>query len=369
MAAVIESSIASLTAWEHSNQIVEEAQKKIQWFLNKYGPEFLWVLVSGGKDSAAVWALTNSVTRDYVAVFVHIAGQTHGDNVKAVYDIARRLNVHDVVRVRVDVTQRIMRQLKDALESCGRPCLMHIIVFTHRGEDFWQALMRYGYPAPLGRFGKGTRWCCGTFKHRVFGRLPYNGRRNGEPWRYGVDGVKATDSPYRRKKYISDILTWERTRDTYLFPLRFLTDEQVWEILRRYDLYDIVYRQYERWGRAPNCMFCPMVGRRELIAKTVEAMPESMRKLVYSHLYQLLPCYKETTFSYKSIKKWLKALENSITSKNISESITEIKHVGKPDLRPNKVNIKVSLNEINEQLNRIEERLSDCERRLQQVDG
>lgn len=301
--------------------VVVEVQDKIKLFLDTYGPKFLWVLVSGGKDSVAAWALADSVTRDYVAVFVHIAGQTHSDNVKAVYDVARILGVRDVVRVRVDATRRIMKQLEEALETCGRPCLLHVVVFTHRGEDFWQALMRYGYPAPLGRFGKGTRWCCGTFKHRVFGRLPYNGRRNGEPWRYGMDGVKATDSPYRRKKYTSDVLTWERTRDTYLFPLRLLSDEQVWGILRYYGLYEVVYRQYERWGRAPNCMFCPMVGRRELIAKTVKAMPESMRKLVYSHLYQLLPRYKETTFSYKSIRKWLEVLEGGILPRSVVEQM------------------------------------------------
>ncbi len=301
--------------------VVMEAQDKIKLFLDKYGPEFLWVLVSGGKDSAAVWALADSVTRNYVAVFVHIAGQTHSDNVKTVYDLARILDVRDVVRVRVDATRRIMKKLEEALETCGQPCLLHVVVFTHRGEDFWQALMRYGYPAPLGRFGKGTRWCCGTFKHRVFNRLPYNGYHNGEPWRYGVDGVKATDSPYRRKKYTSDVLTWERTRDTYLFPLRLLSDEQVWGILRYYGLYEVVYQQYERWGRAPNCMFCPMVGRRELIAKTVEAMPESMRKLVYSHLYTLLPRYKETTFSYKSIRKWLEVLEGSMMTRIIVEQV------------------------------------------------
>ncbi len=300
--------LSSLTS-DKIIKIIESKRNIIERFLDAYGPDFLYVLVSGGKDSEAVWALVNSVTRSYVAVYLHIAGQTHVDNVSVVYETARMLNVRDVASVRVDATREIMARLSAAIESCSLPCLLHVIVFTHYGEDYWKAMLRYGYPAPFSRFGWGVRWCCGTFKHRVFGRLPFNGRMNGLPWRFGADGVKDTDSPHRRKKYTSDVITWEKTRDTYLFPLRGLTDNDVWSILRYYGLYEIVYRQYEKWGRSPNCMFCPMVGRRDLIEKTVKAMPPAARRLLRETLLKLKPRYKETTYSYKSITKWLEVLD------------------------------------------------------------
>ncbi len=282
--------------------------EKVQRFYEEHPMDYLWVPVSGGKDSALVWALATIARVPHVAVFIHIPGQTHRDNVETVYRLAEKLEARDRRVVTVAETRRIRERLQAALEGCRLPCLLHVVAYTTRGEDYWQAMKRHGYPAPLGRFGRGTRWCCGVFKHRVLQRLPYNGTRSGQPWKYGMDGVKATDSPYRRKRYTSDVITWERTRDTYLFPLRLLTDEQVWTLLEQLHLAPIVKPQYQRWGRSPNCMFCPMIGRRSQIEKTVQAMTPAMRRLLKETLEELLPRYKPTTFSYRSITRWLEAL-------------------------------------------------------------
>jgi len=234
--------------------------------------------------------------------------------------VAEKLGVASYENIVVSETGSIRRRVGETISSCSLPCLLHITVFTHRGEDYWKALKRYGYPAPLGRFGKGTRWCCGVFKHRVFQRLAYNGFYNNTPWKYGVDGVKATDSPYRRKKYTSDIITWEKTRDTYLFPLRTLSDSEVWMLLEEAGLKNIVEKQYEKWGRSPNCMFCPMLGRITTIRRTVEAMPDALKTMLYRELVRLLPRYKPTTYSYKSIEKWIQVLEEHLGEKDLPES-------------------------------------------------
>ncbi len=286
-----------------------EAVDRILEFLSRYAMDYLYVLVSGGKDSVAVWSLASRATRDYVVVFLHIPGQTHADNVNAVYRVAGLLGVREARVVRVDATRRIRERLGEAISTCSLPCLLHVVVYTHRGEDFWAALLRYGYPAPFSRFGWGVRWCCGTFKHRVFNRLPFNGVREGREWKFGVDGVKATDSPRRRRIFTSYEKTWEKTRDTYLFPILEWSDEDVWAYLRYAGLYEAVRAQYERWGRSPNCMFCPMVGRREQIEKTLRAMPAAARRRLREALEELLPRYKPGTYSHTSITKWLSVLE------------------------------------------------------------
>jgi len=307
---------------DRTESLLHELVEKIRIFYNVFRPRFLWVPVSGGKDSAAVWGLAAEARIPYVAVYIQIPGQTHADNVRAVLGTARLLGVRERRAVRVSETRKIRSILANELEKCSPPCLLQIIPYTHRGEDFWAAMKRYGYPAPLGRFGKGTRWCCGTFKHRVLGRLPFNGKRGEKPWRFGMDGVKATDSPYRAKRYTHDIITWPETRDTYLFPLRVLEDHEVWALLRLLGLEDAVRPQYEKWGRSPNCMFCPMVGRRELIERAVRAMPPAARSLLRETLEELLPRYKPSTFSYRSINKWLDALNHVETPHAVVASNT-----------------------------------------------
>ncbi|MCE4620797.1 MAG: hypothetical protein F7C33_07235 [Desulfurococcales archaeon] len=310
------------TSTREIKKVIEEKIELIKVFLESTGASPLWVPVSGGKDSVAVWALANGATRDYATVFIHIPGQSHADNITTVYGVADRLGVKDRAVVRVSKTRLIRDKLSQALESCGRPCLLHVIAYTHRGEDYWAAMKRYGFPAPLGRFGKGTRWCCGVFKHRVLQRLPYNGERMGVPWKYGVNGVKATDSPYRARKYRSDVQTWEKTRDTYLFPLRTLRDPQVWGILEYYGLAGIVRLQYDKWGRSPNCMFCPMLGKTR-INRTAPAIPESVREKIAGTLWELLPRYKPGTYSRRMIQLWLEALGKQVAQERPGEALAE----------------------------------------------
>ncbi len=280
---------------------------KIREFFEGSGADYLWVPVSGGKDSAAVWGLAARAAIPYVAVFIHIPGQTVSDNILAVEEIATTLDIKDKVTVVVSETRRIRVSIEGALSTCSLPCLVRVVPFTHKGEDFWAAMLRYGFPAPLGRFGRGTRWCCGTFKHRVLSRLPYNGRRDGMPWKFGVDGTKATDSPYRARVYREDIMTWEVTRDTYYLPLRTMRDEDVWALLEVLGLAEIVRPQYERWGRAPNCFFCPMLGK-TAVRRATEAMTLQQKTFVAKHLRAVLPRYKDGTYSRRAIEAWLEAL-------------------------------------------------------------
>ena len=289
------------------NTQIAELEGLIEGFIDRYKPSPLWVPVSGGKDSAAVWGLVSRVTSDYAVVYIQIPGQTHMDNVRSVLETARILGVKSQRTVRVDKTRLIREKLESALRECQRPCLLRVVAFDTHGRDFWAAMSQYGFPAPLGRFGRGTRWCCGVFKHRVLQRLPYNGCRNGRPWKYGVNGVKATDSPYRRKRYTSHEQTWEKTRDTYLFPLLNLTDKQVWQLLDRLNLTRAVAPQYNAWGRSPNCMWCPLIGKTRA-ARTAQAIPPGMRALITRHLLGLRDRYKEGTYSREKIDQWLQIL-------------------------------------------------------------
>lgn len=285
-----------------------ERAARVREFFEETGAEYLWVPVSGGKDSAAVWGLAARAGVPYAAVFIQIPGQTVADNILAVEALAAALGVKDLATVVIRETRGIRGALSCALSTCSTPCLLRVIPFTPRGEDFWGAMLRYGFPAPLGRFGRGTRWCCGTFKHRVLNRLPYNGRRNGVPWKYGIDGTKATDSPYRARVYRGDVMTWEGTRDTYYLPLRTMSDGEVWALLDALGLAEVVRPQYERWGRAPNCFFCPMLGRAAM-QRAAGAMTPQQRAHVAKHLRAILPKYREGTYSRKAIEAWLEVLE------------------------------------------------------------
>ena len=288
---------------------IREKAVKIREFLEETGAEYLWIPVSGGKDSAAVWGLAARASIPYAAVFIQIPGQTVVDNILAVEGLAKVLGVKDSASIMVKETRQIRKRLGEVLTACSLPCLLRVVPFTHRGEDFWSAMLRYGFPAPLGRFGRGTRWCCGTFKHRVLNRLPYNGRRDGVPWKYGIDGTKATDSPYRARVYRDDVMTWEATRDTYYLPLRTMSDDEVWALLEALGLAEIVRPQYERWGRAPNCFFCPMLGKAAM-RRAAEAMTPQQRAFVAKHLRAVLPRYREGTYSRRAIEAWLEVLRS-----------------------------------------------------------
>lgn len=286
---------------------VAEMVSGIREFFGVYSPDFLWVPVSGGKDSSAVWGLVAVAGLPYAAVFIQVPGLTVADNIGVVESLATRLGVKDSRTVVVRETGRVRSLLEEAISSCTLPCLLRVLPFTPRGEGFWGAMLRYGFPAPLGRFGRGTRWCCGTFKHRVLNRLPFNGFMGSQPWRFGVDGSKATDSPYRARVYRSDVMTWARTRDTYYLPLRTLSDGDVWALLAELGIDSVVRPQYLKWGRAPNCFFCPMLGK-SAMRRAAEAMTPQQRSLVVKHLKAVLPRYREGTYSYRAIRAWLEVL-------------------------------------------------------------
>ena len=303
----------------NKDYIINKLVIMIKNFIAEYMPEYLWIPVSGGKDSALAWALVSKATNNYIAVHILIPGQTHADNLRSVIKQSKVLGIRDSVTVKISKTKLIRQTLGEAIETCVRPCLLKIVAFDTYGRDFWKAMKQYGFPAPLGRFGKGIRWCCGTFKHRVLQRLPFNGTNNGKPWKYGVNGIKATDSPYRKKRYKNYVMTWEKTHDTYLFPLLKLDNEQVWSLLKYLGIYTIVYQQYSKWGRSPNCMWCPMLGAK-YVEKTVQALPQNTKLFIAKELSFLLPRYVETTYSYKKINEWLRLLELNNKSKIMSSS-------------------------------------------------
>ncbi len=302
--------------------LLDKLSHLVRYFMSEHGPDYLWVPVSGGKDSAAAWSVVARATRDYVAVYIMIPGQTHADNVASVQSQARILGVRETITVKVDRTRDIRSKLEVAVSTCERPCLLQVLAFDTHGRDYWRAMKQYGFPAPLGRYGRGTRWCCGTFKHRVLQRLPYNGSRNGLSWKYGVNGVKATDSPYRARKYQNIVQTWERTKDTYLFPLLNLTDSQVWSLLEETKITSAVLPQYKKWGRSPNCMWCPLLGKKAAI-QTIKAMPEGVRRLIQERLEELLPRYKSGTYSRKMITMWLSLLSLYVDDNHVSGSAGE----------------------------------------------
>jgi len=294
------------------------AEERIKQFINLYQPKWLYVMFSGGRDSAAVLAAARSVTSDIVAVYLHIAGQTHRDNVVAAIEAAKRLDI-DVVNLGVARRGSLRHKVMKAVEEHGTPVMLHIITVDYqRHVDYWTALKIYGFPAPRERWGGGKRWCCAHFKSDWMAELPPNASVNGRPVRALLVGIRREESNYRKKLW-SDVgklpLRIFKARDGLddyaLAPILDMTTAEVDEMLRHYGIANIILRQYERWRRAPNCMLCPLMGKAEC-RLALQNMPTTYLQRVKQVLEELLPRYKDGTFSKNKIREWIEMIDEEL---------------------------------------------------------
>lgn len=290
--------------------------ERVRDALEKYRPGPVYIMFSGGKDSALATLFTAEVTDDFVMVFLHIAGQSHRDNISAVYGFVNELkniyglsvsSVRFVCKRPGDMRKNMYRVLRDY----PRPLLVHAIVTSHSlGLDYWNTLLRYGFPMPLERGGGGKRYCCSEFKSKWFDELPPNTRRSE---RVLVSGVKKADSSYRKKLWSNYVMRFYKHTshpDITIAPLVDYTDVEVMLLLKQYNIKSIL-RQYEKWHRSPNCVLCPLQGKHAFML-ALKNLPCSYLKHVSSVLKELLPRYKSTTFSHKKIKEWMGLIQEEM---------------------------------------------------------
>ena len=238
-----------------------------EWWL-KHGRPHVWVGFSGGKDSSTVLAAAVASGVTFSAVFWHIPGQTHGDNAAAARAVARALGLEwRGIRVR---TPRELGSLE------AEPGIVYHVVVG--GRPYWEMLRVKGPPSPPPR----PRWCCKYYKEEPLQHLPP--ARPGH--RFILTGAKRADSPARARRWQEcerDFRAKHGVVDHALAPLCDLRDPDVWILLRHYGIHDIVGRQYEVWGRSPNCVLCPLAGKAQLEA-AVRRLPTPFLERYYRAL-------------------------------------------------------------------------------------
>ncbi len=281
--------------------------------IEEYKPRPLYIMFSGGKDSALATYYTLKVTGNVIMIFIHIPGQTHLDNIRAVYGFVKELE--EKIGEKIRVKRITCRRKKDLLVTVYRementPILIHAICNSYTlGLPYWQAVERYGFPAPSERFnnGQGKRWCCAEFKSLWFNTLPPNNPRRQ---RVLVSGVKRFDSVYRRKRYREYILSFKSTHTRYedvvVFPLIDYTDVEVILELRKQG-FNSILEQYKKWRRSPNCVLCPLMGR-EALMKAVDNLPCNYIRSLLPFLEKLRQRYRENTFTYKKLTEWINTM-------------------------------------------------------------
>lgn len=291
------------------NTVVEN---RIRNFIDEYRPKWIYVFFSAGKDSSAVLAAAAACCKDRtVAVFNHIVGQTHSLNVTAALTVARRLGFA-IRRLAPRSPDELKLMLTREPPQPGE--MIYILARSYRfGLDYWTAVSRWGFPAPAERWGRGVRWCCSEFKEKWWHVLPANGVYHGKPAKYLVVGIKRSDSSYRRRKWSGTMVKvfMSSPIDVALAPLADLTDNDVWMLLKHYGIYDIVHRQYEIMGHSPNCVLCPLMGKRAL-QRTVEQLPTTYLKRVLGVLAEVRGRYGGSTFSGRRIDEWVRVIRGEL---------------------------------------------------------
>ena len=306
---------ASLEAWVRvdASRIAARVEERVRRFIDEYRPRFVYVMFSGGKDSATALAAAMRVAPNrVVAVFSHIVGQTHHLNLQAALETAKHLGM----RVRV-LRPGSPGELRLALlrEPPRPPELLVVVVSYRHGLSYWDAVLRYGFPAPAERFGRGLRWCCSEFKEKWWHELPANTVYNGRPAKALIAGVKASDSPYRAKRWKQPVNIFRAAQGQYriaLAPLYDLRDHHVWSLLRHYGLYETIHKQYEVFGHSPNCVLCPLMNM-EAFEKTIRVLPKSYLKRVLDVLVKVRGRYRDGTFSATRLDKWIRMIREVIS--------------------------------------------------------
>ncbi len=241
------------------------AAKRIQCAAKRAGR--LLVAWSGGKDStAALLAAHRCCSEKLYAAYIHIVGQTHAMNLRAVLETARILGLNtahmDVCGTRIIRYSRLPRPpALLVVRSHGRLC-----------KGFWNEAVARGWPAPLEHRGvRAKRWCCQVFKAEAFDALAKMG------FTVHVAGSKMHDSSYRRRLLASldpqCPLARYRTHST-LFPLYDMADADSWSIIESLapEIKQVIEQQYTALGYSPNCMLCPLMKDSEL-RRLAEMMP------------------------------------------------------------------------------------------------
>ena len=245
-------------------RFLDIAASYVKRFVERFDPRRLYVFFSGGKDSAAALAAVayagDSVVKRTVVVYNELVGNTHPWNVEQAYRVLRRLGFGEPVVVESPPYERI------PVAVLGGARVLHIRARSRMREDFWGAVMRWGIPVlrPSGKFGR--RWCYNEFKEKHWRVLPPE-RGNK---RFVVVGVKATDSHWRRTRWLANnpearewvrVFEWRgggrRVVDYAVSPILRLTTEQVWQLLGEAGLRGEL-RTYEACGDSLNCVFCPL---------------------------------------------------------------------------------------------------------------
>jgi len=207
----------------------------------------IYIMFSGGKDSAALLAAlpyTKHAIRKAVIVYIQVAGNTHPENVATVYRFVERLGFGvDGVCVVVSPPNHTIRNA-----VYGGCRVIHVVRFSDEGVDFFDAMVSRGFPLSM---SYPSRWCRIVFKNRVVEALP-------RPW-FVVDGVRAVDSPARRRRVKQLVYTTTLVgyRLIVARPLFDMSDEEVWEVLREAGV-DKLLSTYERYGSSLNCSVCPL---------------------------------------------------------------------------------------------------------------
>lgn len=283
-------------------RVVED---RVKSFIDGEEVPFVYVDFSGGKDSSIVLKAVDNVTDKYVATYIQIAGQTHADNIVAAYGVVEKLR-HRPVKLRVIARRRndVRRFFYRVLDKYDPPLFIHIVSFDYTsGLDYWRAIEKYGFPAPLERTGNGKRWCCSLFKSKWLAERPVQ-RKNK---RYIVSGVRRDESWFRKRlwvdTFVKEFRNSDGTVDVVLAPIVDLNEAEIWLLLKQYGIYDIVHKQYEKWKRAPNCMLCPLMSHGTLKI-AVENLPKSFQCKVREVLEKIEERYTKNSFTYKNILKW-----------------------------------------------------------------
>ncbi len=200
----------------------------------------LVAMFSGGKDSLVVLDVVHRALGPgrYIAAYIEIPGNTHEENVRYAYRVARLYGLEP------------------------GETFLHL---RHEYHEFYRLVERWGWPGPR------RRWCMTTFKTSVV-----NKHLRGM---VTATGVKAGDSGWRsswkKAGVLGRIPGW---RTIFFKPIFHWSTSDVLEYIaeRRLPLNPL----YETLGGSANCVYCPYNADPEYYARLRDYYPEWWRRLL-----------------------------------------------------------------------------------------